>query len=218
MNGHVAIVIRRTGCGGKIRCWSSLLAKGHSRSERVLLGSGRGLRRHAFTFAACWVRPSGTHRFEGLRSVSTDNVFDRGWRCCCVEKRDGFRSDEMKDICASTLGRVNHHPHSVTASVKIEVFRERHFWLRRWRQGGPAAKCCQTVCRCGRRGRLTQCGATALGCEAVEVETTSSRLMQFAERNKRRSWSSWAIASGLISESLLAANRVMSLATTLIAV
>jgi len=195
MMGHVGYSIVERAAAEKFDL-VVVAAKGHSAIERVLLGS---VSDYVATHSPCSVlvvRPELTDS-EDSASVSTDNVsIEDG--VVCVDERDVSEA-MMKHLCQYAWTS-QHHLTAVTASVKLEVFREdilASTMEEAARRRSVAKRCADAAA-----GRLTQCGATASGA-SVEVEHIGHGLMQFAERNKSDLVVVGDSGRGLISRVLL---------------
>ncbi|MBB3205274.1 nucleotide-binding universal stress UspA family protein [Rhodopirellula rubra] len=170
-------------------------AKGHSAFERVLLGS---VSDYVATHAPCSVLVVRQEIPEdrGVNDEIPPASFRRGM--IAVDER-GVSDAMLNELCRYSWTD-QHELTTVTASVKLEVFREdilASTMEEAARRRTEARRCADAAA-----ARLSACGAKATGA-SVEVEHVGYGLVQYAEQNSQDIVVVGDSGRGLISRMLL---------------
>ncbi|TWT72904.1 Universal stress protein [Allorhodopirellula solitaria] len=150
-------------------------AKGHSAFERVLLGS---VSDYVATHAACSVlvvRPEIGEDGQPVQDVPEGRI---GHATIAVDNREV--STKLMDELCQFAWTDQHHLVAITASVKLEVFREDILATtmeEAARRRTEARRCADAASE-----RLLECGARSEG-YSIEVEHVGEGLVDFAESN-----------------------------------
>ncbi|TWU17023.1 universal stress protein [Allorhodopirellula heiligendammensis] len=150
-------------------------AKGHSAFERVLLGS---VSDYVATHATCSVlvvRVPTTSDGQPAQDVAAGNI---GKAIIAVDEREV--SNKLLDRICQFAWTADHHLTAVTASVKLEVFREDI--LATTMEEAARRRTIARRCADAAAARFSECGANAEG-HSIEVEHVGKGLVEYAARS-----------------------------------
>lgn len=150
-------------------------AKGHSAFERVVLGSVSDYVATHTTCSVLVVRVATTPDGKPVQDVAAENI---GHATIAVDEREV--STKLMDRICQFAWTAEHHLTAVTASVKLEVFREDILATtmeEAARRRTKARRCADAAAE-----RLSQCGAKADG-HSIEVEHVGEGLVDYAAQS-----------------------------------
>ncbi len=150
-------------------------AKGHSALERVVLGSVSDYVATHTTGSVLVVRVPTVPEGNAVQGVSAGNL---GHVTIAVDERE-VSAKLMNQLCRFAW-TTEHHLTAVTASVKLEVFREDI--LATTMEEAARRRTVSRRCADAAAARLAQCGANAEG-RSIEVEHVGEGLVEYATQS-----------------------------------